>query len=249
MHSTKWLSIITALLTIITLFGICLLWRPKQSSLIYDISLAAFGSSFIALIMSISQYFSARKKALERFLIEVRKVIQDFKKAEYFDAASLIYTSISNKTPLKDEAVKHESAINSCFNSFISIADKRYRDFFDAYGELDFLYGGKLEELIRYELYEPIRKHNENVIINAFHFREYINGERTIEVCLTKLENLNKDWFRVEQKTNHGISTRCVYAEVYDNFVEKTDKLWAMIYHKKEIQMQRRPIKTGISEQ
>ncbi len=249
MHSTKWLSIITSFLTAITLLGICLLWSPKYSSLPYDISLAAFGSSIIALIMSISQYFSARKKVLERFLIEARKVILSFRKAEYFDAASIIQTAKVNKTPLKDEAAKYETAIISCFNSFIAIADKRYREFFDTYGELDFLYGGKLEELIRYELFEPIKKHGENVIANAFHFREYINGERTIEVCLAKLESLNKDWFRAEQKTENPAIKPFAYAEVYDDLMEQSDKLWTKIYHKKDMQMKRRLTKAAIFKQ
>lgn len=178
--------------------------------------------------------------------MELFIVIQNFRKVEYFDAASLIHTAKSNKTPLKDEAAKHETAINSCFNSFIAIADKRYREFFDSYGELDFLCGGKLEEFIRKELFEPIRKHNENVITNAFHFREYINGERTIEVCLTKLENLNKDWFRVEQKTEHPAIKPFAYAEVYDHLMEQTDKLWSKIYHKKGIQMKRRSTKATV---
>lgn len=49
----------------------------------YDIALAIFGSALLGLIMSLVEYFSERKKAMEQFWIEAKRVLAQFRKAKY----------------------------------------------------------------------------------------------------------------------------------------------------------------------
>ena len=58
----------------------------------YDIALAVFGSALLGFIMSLVEYFSERKKAMEQFWIEAK--LAQFRKAEYiyFDESEKIVT-------------------------------------------------------------------------------------------------------------------------------------------------------------
>ena len=60
----------------------------------YDIALAVFGSALLGFIMSLVEYFSERKKAMEQFWIEAKRVLAQFRKAEYiyFDEPEDIVT-------------------------------------------------------------------------------------------------------------------------------------------------------------
>jgi len=63
MRSPKWLSIISAA----GLLGTVSLHSNEHNSLIYNISLALFGSALLGFIMSFIEYFAVRLNAMEEF--------------------------------------------------------------------------------------------------------------------------------------------------------------------------------------
>lgn len=84
MNAKKWVTIVTLICTIIavvlmTVFKCCF----SDGNIGYDIALAIFGSALLGLIMSLVEYFSERKKAMEQFWIEAKRVLAQFRKAKY----------------------------------------------------------------------------------------------------------------------------------------------------------------------
>ena len=51
----------------------------------YDISLAIFGSALLGFIMSLAEYFTERRKAMEQFWTEARRVLVQFRKASTYN--------------------------------------------------------------------------------------------------------------------------------------------------------------------
>lgn len=95
MTSKKWVTIVTLICTIIAVvlipvFKCCF----SDENIGYDITLAVFGSALLGFIMSLVEYFSERKKAMEQFWIEAKRVLAQFRKAEYiyFDEPEEIVT-------------------------------------------------------------------------------------------------------------------------------------------------------------
>ena len=95
MTAKKWVTIVTLICTIIAVvlmpvFKYCF----SEGNIGYDIALAVFGSSLLGFIMSLVEYFSERKKAMEQFWIEAKRVLSQFRKAEYiyFDEPEEIVT-------------------------------------------------------------------------------------------------------------------------------------------------------------
>jgi len=84
LNAKKWVTIVTLICTIIavvlmTVFKCCF----SDGNIGYDIALAIFGSALLGLIMSLVEYFSERKKAMEQFWIEAKRVLAQFRKAKY----------------------------------------------------------------------------------------------------------------------------------------------------------------------
>ena len=95
MTAKKWVTIVTFICTIIAVvlmpvFKCCF----SDGNIGYDIALAVFGSALLGFIMSLVEYFSERKKAMEQFWIEAKRVLAQFRKAEYiyFDEPEDIVT-------------------------------------------------------------------------------------------------------------------------------------------------------------
>ena len=98
MREKKWLVYITGILTVLSLI-VVLVISKNQCSKLYDIFLAVFGSSILGLIMSLIQYFSERRSAMEKFLIIVlnyTKAIIEFKHLYFEQPIELIISNVNN---------------------------------------------------------------------------------------------------------------------------------------------------------
>lgn len=82
MSAKKWVTIITFFCT---MFAVILLpiFDYYKCNIGYDISLAIFGSALLGFIMSLVEYFTERRKAMEQFWIEAEQVLAQFRKAKY----------------------------------------------------------------------------------------------------------------------------------------------------------------------
>lgn len=84
MKAKKWLTIITGLISAASL-TIALIIGKGSPCILYDIALAIFGSALLGLIMSLTEYFVERRKAMEQFWNEARKVVQQFRNIRYIN--------------------------------------------------------------------------------------------------------------------------------------------------------------------
>lgn len=84
MKAKKWLTTITGGLFLLSL--VIAWWIGKASnSMLYDVSMAVFGSALLGAIMSLTEYFVERRKAMEQFWDEARKVLHELRKIRYIN--------------------------------------------------------------------------------------------------------------------------------------------------------------------
>lgn len=84
MKAKKYLTMITGGFSLLSL--VMAWWIGKSSnSTLYDVSMAAFGSALLGVIMSLTEYFVERRKAMEQFWNEARKVLHELRKIRYIN--------------------------------------------------------------------------------------------------------------------------------------------------------------------
>ena len=79
MKAKKWVTFITAGISIISLFC-AIIANVADIELMYDISMAIFGSALLGFIMSLIEYFAERRRAMEDFLGATYKVYVQLRK-------------------------------------------------------------------------------------------------------------------------------------------------------------------------
>lgn len=84
MRSKKWLTILTAVCSVLGILGI-IGFNSVQHKFAYDISLATFGSSLLGFLMSLTEYFVERRKAMESFWLEGVSAVSQLRKAKWID--------------------------------------------------------------------------------------------------------------------------------------------------------------------
>ncbi len=84
MKAKKWVTFTTAGISAISL--ICsVIANCVCIDLMYDISMAIFGSALLGFIMSLIEYFAERRKAMEAFITASSKVISQLRKIKHID--------------------------------------------------------------------------------------------------------------------------------------------------------------------
>lgn len=84
MKAKKWLTIITGCISLSS-FVAALSIGKTSSSICYDIAMAIFGSALLGTIMSLTEYFVERRKAMELFWAEARKALKELRKIRYIN--------------------------------------------------------------------------------------------------------------------------------------------------------------------
>lgn len=84
MKAKKWLTIITLVVTLVAMI-VALYAKCNKYDLAYDFSMAIFGSALLGFIMSLTEYFTERRKAMEDFLRASYKVYSKLRKIKYID--------------------------------------------------------------------------------------------------------------------------------------------------------------------
>ena len=83
MGTKKWTTIVTFICTIVAIaFMIIFRLYNFNDNIGYDIALAVFGSALLGFIMSLIEYFSERRKAMEEFWCEAQHVLVQFRNAK-----------------------------------------------------------------------------------------------------------------------------------------------------------------------
>lgn len=80
MKAKKWLTIITLVIT-----ALSFIIGKNSNCITYDISMAIFGGAALGFIMSLTEYYVERRKAMEDFWLQATKVLNELKKIKYLD--------------------------------------------------------------------------------------------------------------------------------------------------------------------
>lgn len=84
MKAKKWLTIITLVITVLSLLLATIIGKDSNC-ISYDISMAIFGGAVLGFIMSLTEYYVERQRAMEAFWIEAINVLNELKKIKYLD--------------------------------------------------------------------------------------------------------------------------------------------------------------------
>ena len=77
MKAKKWLTIITLFVSIVSFIIACLIGKGNDF-IGYDIAMALLGSAVLGFIMSITEYYVERRKAMEDFWIQAVKILKEY---------------------------------------------------------------------------------------------------------------------------------------------------------------------------
>ena len=84
MKAKKWLTIITLVITALSLV-LAFIIGKNNNCITYDISMAIFGGAVLGFIMSLTEYYVERRKAMEEFWLQANQVLNELKKIKYLD--------------------------------------------------------------------------------------------------------------------------------------------------------------------
>ena len=84
MKAKKWLTIITLVITALSLV-LAFIIGKNSNCITYDIFMAIFGGAALGFIMSLTEYYVERRKAMEEFWLQATKVLNELKKIKYLD--------------------------------------------------------------------------------------------------------------------------------------------------------------------
>ena len=123
MKAKKWLTIITLLFCVVS--AVVALCTNKK---VYDFFMAIFGSALLGFIMSLIEYFTERRNAMEKFLIAAYKLKNEFYKLKYIDLddpKDLIIDCI-----VEEEKNKYYQNLSEKFGKDLSNIDHSKRNYY-----------------------------------------------------------------------------------------------------------------------
>ena len=254
MREKKWLVYITGILTVLSLI-VVLVISKNQCSKLYDIFLAVFGSSILGLIMSLIQYFSERRSAMEKFLIIVlnyTKAIIEFEHLNFKQPIELIISNVNNFgykrndkafDELKSWLQKNRKSYSD--DNCIRIIDNAKRVFIDyqcnlekiaklsedeldfAYGNLDFLMNKNVRNNLAYnKMYSEIKSVIKLVKNSKITYKRFKKCEVPFKYYCNTIVDIDKKLFVVYENENH-IKTKNICV---DNLMNNIDEFCSKIY-------------------
>ncbi|MBF1103297.1 MAG: hypothetical protein HXL50_07270 [Solobacterium sp.] len=84
MKAKKWLTIITLIISFLSFVAATVIGK-NSNCIYYDVSLALLGSAVLGFIMSITEYYVERRKAMEEFWIQATNILIELRKIQHLD--------------------------------------------------------------------------------------------------------------------------------------------------------------------
>lgn len=84
MKAQKWLTITTLTVSIVALIAAFVIGKDSNC-IYYDIAMALLGSAVLGFIMSITEYYVEKRKAMEEFWIQATNVLKELRKIKHLD--------------------------------------------------------------------------------------------------------------------------------------------------------------------
>ncbi|MGM9958332.1 MAG: hypothetical protein ACI32B_03680 [Erysipelotrichaceae bacterium] len=157
MKSKKWLTIFTLIISLLSLVAAFVIGKDSNC-IFYDVSMALLGSAVLGFIMSITEYYVERRKAMEEFWIQSTNILKELRKIKHLDLdapTNLIIEAfgedLSNKWNqmfflLSDEnEIQHKSK-DSLISWYEENVPLLFDENTDVEKELEELYQSKMED-------------------------------------------------------------------------------------------------------
>lgn len=210
MREYKVLSCLSSFISLIS-FVCTLCTHGKESvALLYNISLAIFGSSLVSFVMSLIGYFANRRKAMELFSFEAKKVVLVIGNLVYFN-------------PTK-------SNIDECIDKYLCFIETDLSSFSNAYGGLDFFFNAKMRAPTAKSIYTPIIEAYKKVVQKDMIFNIYKSGGVSKESLSSILCDFNDYWFSYIH-TQDNLSGSILMKKLYNDLMNAIEKFRCSIYH------------------
>lgn len=228
MAAKKWVAIITFFISIIS----CVVAIPahcNDCTLLFNFSMAIFGSALLGFVMSLVEYFAERRKAMELFYKEGFAVLAQFKRMKYID------TGIPRKQII--DCLAEEKR-----NDFVSgFSDEIRNDL-----ELEYSYSAR-ESLISWlEENEPItivnKEDHEDKYDEALQFaylskidstkKQLLEAmDRYVEIADIELSELSTAYGNLDFLFGNNGARKKAYESVYNKFKEYRNKILQERFH------------------
>ena len=229
MRYPKWLVIITFIITMVSLIVLLVVSKiDDNSTTIYDISLAVFGSAMLGFIMSFIMYFTEKRRTL----------------MQLYHAAQGILDELRKLRPLGPW--DSESELRKLLEIYLHVSEVSTDSLRDAYCNLDFVFGkcNSLSQIcanIFDSLYDAKR-----TLYNSFgYFRAFSEHQGMMEMAREKFNEFANDWFESEDEEEGDYISFAVYDKEYIRLANILEKLRCKIYRSKPIYIKRSMVQNG----
>ena len=226
LNAKKWVTIVTLICTIIavvlmTVFKCCF----SDGNIGYDIALAIFGSALLGLIMSLVEYFSERKKAMEQFWIEAKRVLAQFRKAKYiyFDEPEEIVIGCIAENYYNKRAKKSAPGVVDIFGSEEShVYQEKYTQWME-----------ENEPMLFTENHDIGNKLNQNYISKMENYEKTVNEviDNYIELSKISLYELDSAYSNLNFIFSNKNIRLKAYNEIFNKIRTIKQKILEETYH------------------
>ena len=156
MKAKKWLTIITMIVSVLSLV-VAFVIGKCSNCIYYDISMALLGSAVLGFIMSLTEYYVEKRKAMEEFWVQAIKILRKLREIEHLDLDAplgLIIEAFREERSNElfhnlaispdDKEIKHE-AKNNLISWYEKNASLSFDNNTDVDKELEEFYKSKLD--------------------------------------------------------------------------------------------------------
>lgn len=211
MKPKKWITIITFIITV-ALIPLIICFDRSELTIYYDIALSVFGGSSMGFIMTLVEYFSERRKAMEIFWSEALSVLTQLRKAKYihFDEPEELILSCIKENMGNRFADKYSDASRKALGIEISVEEKtKYIQWMENNIPMNFSEDDEQDSILEEMYAEAVNKY-EDILKNAI--ENYIELSK---ISLGALDNAygNLD-FIFGNKTIRALAYKSIYEKL-----------------------------------
>ena len=224
MKAKKWVTLITFSISAVSLICVFIA-NCACIDLMYDISMAIFGSALLGFIISLVEYFAERKNAMENFLSVVYGYYVKFRKLKYInydEPKELILGCISEE--------QHNNYVNS-FKSEIAtelgltITHKKRDEFISWIEENEFTNFSENDDI------EAILIQIYNQRIENYKKSFAARMDMYIELSKMDFENLSNAYGNLDFLFANSSVRKQAYISIYSSLQSYCNKILSEVYH------------------
>ena len=224
MRAKKWLTFATIICTIASIV-LMIAFQCNDIKIGYDISLALFGSAFLGFIMSLIEYFSERKSSMEKFWIEARKVLVQFRNAKPIvmnEPEELILNSFAEEINNREIEKYGEEVANSLGLKKESKAKNEYIAWMESHEVMNFTENSDISRILD-EIYEQRLEER----------RTYFSSiiDNYIDLSSISLSDLDSAYGSLDFMFGNKKIRRIAYEEVFNKVREIRNSIYSEVYH------------------